>query len=325
MSDKRDTDEHNPAHEKPDGGHSAAKAHDLFRDAAAASTRTPQDERERELAEVTAGLVKANGMEDHPDHAAFTKAQAALGDAITAEADPSKRAALRDQREAAGHDYAADLSERLARGLKAVGHDGDSRELQLHASTRREIAAELRQPGGNEPSPQKEFAEAARDVGREALGRTAEVAFVAEGPSRDPQDIKSRAGQGDYSGLRPENEDELGPKRPELGRNIRPEMVNDLGGSLRTTAYNARPNTEEREAAEGVLRRQAEESTQRQETERRIQAGEAPARPEAANEPQLSVAAQLLQERKEAIAAREGGEKSAENSNSRAAFRTFGR
>jgi hypothetical protein len=167
---------------------------DMFADAAGSfsraadnTTHTPETQRQRDLAEYLTFLVPAAGMSGTEEHRAFTAQQATLGDQISREADPEKRAELRTEREAQGNEYASKLSAGLALVLEASGQYDDAKDMRLAAETRAEIAAELRQPSTEPPEHDRaaqiraDFARDAAAVGREiGLGPTAETVYVAE-------------------------------------------------------------------------------------------------------------------------------------------------
>jgi hypothetical protein len=190
----------------------------LYDGAAHEVARTPADSLNQQLADVTRELAKTAGVAGTPEHAAFEKLQAERGDQITRTADPAERAELRNERDAAAHLYAAGLADKVGNVLDLAGQGRDADDLKKLADTHRQIADVLRggeggkhppegptRPDGPgspqdrasakaqepaEPAPERpggetarrEFAEAAKAAGQEALGKTAEVAMVAPGP-----------------------------------------------------------------------------------------------------------------------------------------------
>ena len=122
-----------------------------FSEASRAALDTPQGQRERDLAEVINQMADTAGAKDTAEHAAFKQSQADLGDQISRELDPSRRAEIRIEREAQGHAYAADLADRIGDKALGLGQSEAANDMHSHAELRREIAGELRGQGGSGP------------------------------------------------------------------------------------------------------------------------------------------------------------------------------
>lgn len=241
---------------RPQQGQQASPA-GAFREAGKASLQTPQNERERDLAEVIRFAVQNTGGADTPEHKAFEQSQKALGERITREADPAKRAALRNEREAQGHSYVAALTDKAAAGLELMGRKAEAAEARQHAAVRREIADGLRNPPGHEKAEQKraDFAKDAAAIGRQiGMGDSAKTVHVA-----------TLSGRSDYRVLRNQTATPAEPQpdavqarnRAQLRAHIRPEIVNDMGRQTVTATATAKP---ERKAEEAAAYRRSEES-----------------------------------------------------------------
>jgi hypothetical protein len=178
----------------------------VFDKAAHETARTPADAMNRDLADVTRQLAITAGVLGTPEHTAFQQAQAVRGDEITRTEDPERRAELRTERDAVAHIYAAGLADRIGNVLDHSGQGPAADEVKKLADTHRQIAEKLRSGEGGQSPPEgpdrpgggsgqdratvagdatkREFAEAAKDAGREVLGKTAEVVMTAKGPDQ---------------------------------------------------------------------------------------------------------------------------------------------
>ena len=228
---------------------------ELFKDAGDEHLATSDNFRQRDLSEVINEMAVTAQMKDAPEHAAFKAKQANMGYDISREADPERRAEMRQEREAKAHDYAATLSDVLAGRALSAGQLDAAKDIAKLGDVHREIATELRGPNQPETTPPEPGRVVAPEVAFKAeatgitgqddgpnrpqalapesqdkaaaqfaidaaaasgLGHTARTVHVEQFPGNDPNDIKGRAGGNDYSSL---NTAEPEPQRPENAPN----------------------------------------------------------------------------------------------------------
>jgi hypothetical protein len=300
---------------------------EAFKGAGQATTSTPQADRERDVAQIIDRLADANGLQDSVELGAFTLAQEMRGDAITHERDPEKRAELRNEREAIAHEYAANLSDRLAVGLRAAGSEADAADMEQHAETRREIAAEIRNP--TPPDRSKESVETRDDFARAAenasgLGPTAQTIHVAERPTGHYAALKT-----DEREIEPQPDMERARENAQNRLHIRPEIAYAPEGAVTLTVPHTmhahrESDTDEREAQH--LERINFEISQRTQTERDAESGRTDSATVSAD-PRMAERAAEVREIKESLEREDSGESSPERGQdtSHAAFRSFGR
>jgi len=222
-------------------------AADRFADAARATLQTPQDQRERDLAEVIKQLETTAGAKDAPERAAFQKAQAGMGDQIMREPDPEKRAELRHEREAQGHEYAAGLADQIGGKVLGRGDLDDARDLHQLGELHREIAGALRTPPEKGPPERSSSEQTKADFARDAaavsgLGPSAQTVHVEEVPVRPTArealaEVRREAEQ-DREAAGP------GPQRPEATLNRGVSVGVGPGGAVLVEINRDRPDVQ---------------------------------------------------------------------------------
>jgi hypothetical protein len=294
--------------------------------ASRASTATAANERGRDLADVTAGLEKLAGMDGSPEQRAFKQSQADMGDQIARERDPEKRAALRTEREAQAHDYAAGAADRAGRGLDALGHREDSAHMKELASLHREIAGEFRNPtppekGTDRAEGRDDFSRAAE--GASGLGPTARTVHVSERPARVYAELKGDSARAAEEGPT--------PQRPQNAPNRAVIVGAGQGGAELMEIHRARPDvlrasndTEAREAAARYARSDA--TGKEQQATQRAASGEANATPRSPADERLAMRAAEVRAIKESLERDDAGDgASRPGKDTKTAFRSAAR
>lgn len=210
---------------------------DSFRYAADATTNTEQGQRERDLGERILALETLLGVEDSREHHAFVAGQRTYSERIDEAPNQDIAALWLASRLAHAQDYAADLCDQAGVKHGLEGQFEEAAALTYEGRTHREIASSIRGDGPEQnPQAQEEgredVAASMEAAAAEALGRSARVAVMVDGPTSEqqqgqraeaPETISEPSARGRYEALQPDEQDGRAHVA-DHGYNIRPVM-----------------------------------------------------------------------------------------------------